>query len=359
MLGLVLPEGYALIDRLGKGAMGQVYEGLRVEGDAEPERVAVKVLRLALRDAEDERRRFEHEAELTARLSSPFIVKVHGHGVLSDARFDRVAYILLELLEGETMAERMAQRPLGPLVIADVLDGIASAVDEAHTQGIIQRDLKPTNVILVDEVPKVIDFGLARIQEIDQTRTGQLVGTPAYMAPEQFSREEHRPGDHRIDIYALGAMAFHAITGEAPFRSRSIVEVIKMHRNEPVPPLPNAETDPIAEACQDVIHKAMAKDPDDRFVTAGAFAIAFRRAAEEAVGAATTHADFDPELFEETPMAGLYAEVADTEEEVLIEEPLASSDVPTEQLAQPEERRWLLAIIAVLAAAVAAWLMTP
>jgi tRNA A-37 threonylcarbamoyl transferase component Bud32 len=210
-----LGDRYLIVQRLARGGMGTVYEAVDTQLGRQ---VAVKVLREELADRPDAVERFEREARLLASLSHPNIVTVHDAGVLLGT-----PYLVMERLEGRTVRELLqAHGVIGPGETVLILRGVAAALDAAHARGIVHRDLKPENVFLarVDNVrvPKVLDFGLARLVSGREgqpfvTRAAELWGTPAYMAPEQA------PGASPVaswDLYALAVMTFELLTGRLP-----------------------------------------------------------------------------------------------------------------------------------------------
>ncbi len=277
MLGRSL-DGFTLSDRIGTGATGVVYRATR-EGDAKT--YAVKVLSAAVRDAESMRRRFEREARALSRLTHEHIVDIVSFGATDEAVF-----IAMELLSGETLEERLRRAPLAPpdslALMRQILEGLAFA----HDQQIVHRDLKPANVFLIareggdegDTLPraKILDFGLAKFLSMDEesddgtlTRRGRVVGTPAYMAPEQITGELL---DVRADVYAAGVLFFELLADRRPFNYERRSDLLRGHLFEPVPKLadarPGLEVAPNLEA---VVQRALAKLPAERFPDARAF----------------------------------------------------------------------------------------
>lgn len=202
---------------IGRGGMGSVHRAI---DRASQQPVAIKLLHASAQHA-----RFVLEAETLERLSHPAIVPYIGHGVTRDGD----AYLAMGWLEGESLAERLER---GPLSLADALAAgirIASALAHAHAAGIVHRDIKPSNVMLVDKDPKqatLIDFGIAKDTQVTHglTDTGQLVGTPGYMAPEQAMGTQVL--DARTDLFAFGALLHHALVGTPPFDGRQTMEVL-------------------------------------------------------------------------------------------------------------------------------------
>ena len=257
-----------LIERcIGSGATGVVYAarvGERV--------VAVKVLNEALGQIKSLRRRFEREARALSKLTHEAVVQIEDFGVTDD-----VVYIVMEYLDGETLEDRLAYGPIESSLALHVTKSILRGVAVAHQMQIVHRDIKPANVFLLgkdesDMAPevKVLDFGLAKFLSIEElshegtlTRRGRVVGTPAYMAPEQITGVSL---DVRADVYAVGIMLFELLADRRPFDSERRSKLLRAHLFEEVPRLaevrPGLVVDPALEA---VVRKALAKDPADRF----------------------------------------------------------------------------------------------
>ena len=270
---------------IGRGGMADVYLGRHVTLNVGR---AVKILHGNLADDPDLRRRFNEEAKAVAALRHPNIVQVYDLDL-----YDGTPYIVMELLQGLSMAAYLQQlhdsgHALAFETAARVLDGLAAALDFAHAQGIVHRDIKPANVILregstpirpslplpPDATPILTDFGIARISSsTTQTLTGTVLGTPAYMSPEQVRGE---PADSRADIYSLGIMLFEWLAGTLPFNPDvdTTASILYKQANVAPPPLPNVDP-----AIQAVVSRALQKNPDDRYPKAGDLASAFRRAA--------------------------------------------------------------------------------
>ncbi|HEU5163646.1 MAG TPA: protein kinase, partial [Thermoanaerobaculia bacterium] len=260
---------YEIVAAVGAGGMGEVYRAVDTRLDRS---VAVKVLSKDLSQNDSLRQRFEREARTISSLSHPHICSLFDVGHESG-----VDYLVMELLEGETLAERLAR---GPLPLEQALRcaiEIASALEKAHKQGIVHRDLKPANVMLTKSGAKLLDFGLARIaegapghamegstQHMPLTEEGTILGTVQYMAPEQL---EGRDADARTDIFALGALLYEMVTGRRPFDGTSRASVIAaiMERQ----PRPISELQPLTPpALERVVRTCLAKDPDERWQSA-------------------------------------------------------------------------------------------
>jgi tetratricopeptide (TPR) repeat protein len=209
--------------------------------------------------------RFRTEAQAAARLHHPNIVQVHEVG-----EHDGCPFFSLEYLDGGSLAERIAQAPLPPVQAAQVVQALAEAMDCAHRAGVIHRDLKPANILLSsDGTPKITDFGLAKRLEPDtgHTRTGAVLGTPSYMAPEQAEGMTHAIGP-AADIYSLGAVLYDLVTGRPPFRGNSVLETLEQVRTiEPVPPS-RLQTG-LPRDLETICLKCLQKEPHKRYATAG------------------------------------------------------------------------------------------
>ena len=259
---------YELRAQLGRGAMGVVYEAF----DTVIERkVALKVLRTDVFAAEqlpDVRARFKREAHSAGKLSHPNIVTIFDYG-----EHEGAPYIVMDLMSGQELSRRLeagARLPLAETVkiIADLL----SALSYAHESGVVHRDIKPSNLFLLrDGTLKVVDFGVARIESSELTETGAILGTPAYMSPEQFLG---LPVDGRSDLFSVGVILYHLLTGDRPFSGSPTTIMQKVLRQEPIEP--TALNPTLAPDWDTVIKRALAKKPEQRFQSARQFADAIR-----------------------------------------------------------------------------------
>ena len=279
-VGAVLKGKYELVKPLAAGAMGTVFEARHV---ALGRRFAVKVLTIDSRQQADALPRFKREAEAATAIGHENIVDV----IDIDSTEDDQWYLVMELLEGEELRDVMYREKTIPLKdVVTISKQLCSAVDAAHAQGIVHRDLKPENIFVLnhkdgDELTvKVLDFGISKVRNADTalTRPGEVIGTPFYMAPEQARGD--RTIDHRADLFALGAVFYEALTGTAPFQGDTPNAVLRsILLDDLTSPLERNPELPLA-VCE-VLEKALAKDPDERFQSGAELAEAFRKAAGE------------------------------------------------------------------------------
>ncbi len=269
---------------IARGGMAEVYLGRHATLERD---VAVKIMRDHVDEDPESRRRFEREAQVIASLSHPNIIQIHDYN-LPDGR----PCLVMELVSGASLGgylkalqTRGEKLPLE--IVKKLLASIASAVDHAHSQNIVHRDIKPANILLrsksadvdesqplpLDVEPVLTDFGLVRLLDSStQTSTGAVFGTPSYMSPEQARGDRV---NHKTDIYSLGVVLYEMLAGAVPFDAESTFGVLMKHLNEPPPPIAG-----LSPALQAVINRALAKDPAQRFESAGEFAEEFIAASE-------------------------------------------------------------------------------
>ncbi len=263
---------YRVIEQIGVGGMATVYKAYQPSMDRY---VAIKILPHYLSQDAEFVKRFQREARAIAKLEHAHILPVHDYG-----EYEGIAYIVMRYVEAGTLKERMARGQL-PLDEIDRLVGqIGGALDYAHRLGVIHRDIKPGNVLLDTQGDTYLsDFGLARMMEVTQQLTGSGVGvgTPAYMSPEQGQGVKV---DHRSDIYSLGVILYEMVTGRVPYEAETPMAVMIKHITDPLP-LPRTVKPDVPEPIERVILRALAKNPADRFQTAGdmvqALAVAVRK----------------------------------------------------------------------------------
>jgi serine/threonine-protein kinase len=268
---------YRVIRKIGEGGMGAVY---LAEHTLLQRKAAVKVLLPAFSNDEEVVQRFFNEAKATNAIAHPAIVQVFDVGNLKDGR----AYLIMEFLEGESLDSRLKR--LGRLSVLDALRvtvHCASALAAAHQAGIVHRDLKPENIFLIPdpqveggERAKVLDFGIAKLTDDRQsgsvkTRTGSVMGTPTYMAPEQCRGAGEI--DHRADIYALACVLFHLLCGRPPFVGQGLGDILVAQMREPAPWARNFNPE-VPAGVDEALQRALAKAPEARFASMAEFAAA-------------------------------------------------------------------------------------
>ncbi|MCP4599038.1 MAG: protein kinase [Proteobacteria bacterium] len=266
----LIDERYRLHERIGEGGMGSVFRATHVLMDKP---VAVKLIHGELAHLPEVAKRFEREARSASRLSNPHCITVTDFGRTEYGTL----YLVMELLDGESLNARLKrEHRLSVEKVFDIAKQILKGLSHAHEAGVVHRDLKPENVMLVDhgdetDFAKVFDFGIAKLASgagsaENLTQSGLIVGTPAYLSPEQALGED---ADHRVDLYAVGVMLYEMLAGVRPFSGESAMDIVSAHLTSPIPPLPEADRFP--EGIQEVIERAMAKKPSDRFESAAEF----------------------------------------------------------------------------------------
>src|SRR5215510_13361210 len=266
LIGQTLINKYRIDARLNEGGMGTVYRGTHVLMD---KTVAIKVLRPSLAADEKIVARFSREARAASRISHPNALSVTDFGEDESGH----VFLVMEYLSGKTLKQVI--RDEGPLPLARVVDitrQIADALNAAHTQGVVHRDLKSDNIMLLDTMTgdhaKVLDFGIAKINEPDGavdtglTAPNLVIGTPQYMSPEQCSQDVEI--DSRSDIYSLGVILFEMLVGHVPFSGDSPTKAMMKHLQEPVPSILEERNDLPASVAR-VVARAMAKLPANRY----------------------------------------------------------------------------------------------
>jgi len=265
-VGMLLDQRYRIVKKLGEGGMGAVYEAQHVLLD---KRVALKTLHAHFATNAQVVARFHREARAASAVGNEHIVEVTDFGAFPDG----AAYMVLEHLEGTELADLVEKEGALPLGRAQhILEQICDALTAAHAKGIVHRDLKPENVFLIrrgedPDFVKVLDFGISKMHEAaggpgKLTSTGDALGTPYYMSPEQARGSKNV--DARADIYALGVVLFNLLTARHPFEAESLPMLVVQICTEPPPPIRSLRTDLPAEL-EAVVAKMLAKDPAERF----------------------------------------------------------------------------------------------
>ncbi|MBL8870171.1 MAG: protein kinase [Planctomycetaceae bacterium] len=256
---------YELLEQVGQGGMGIVFRARQVNLGRE---VAIKMIQQDRLNSPEDHQRFLAEAEATARLEHTGIVQVYEVG-----EFDGTPFFSMQFIRGETLAQRLRSGPMGQRQAAALIASVAKAIDYAHKQGILHRDIKPSNILLDEHgSAKVTDFGLAKFFHANEhlTRTGAILGTPSYMSPEQASGRSNQLGP-ASDVYSLGTVLYHALTGRPPLVADSPLELaLKILEQEPIPPRvlePKIDRD-----LEMVVIRCLQKPPDLRYSSAGELA---------------------------------------------------------------------------------------
>lgn len=268
LLGKTLAGKYRIENRLSEGGMGTVYRGTHVLMD---KTVAVKVLRPSLAADEKIVARFSREARAASRISHPHALSVTDFGESEDG----VVFLVMEYLDGQTLKEIIREKGPLPLPrVVEILRQVGGALDAAHTQGVVHRDLKSDNIMMLSssgaDYAKVLDFGIAKIKEAEGvydpclTAPDVVIGTPQYMSPEQCSQSPDI--DARSDIYSLGVILYELLVGHVPFMGESPTAIMLKHLQEPAPSVLDERSD-VPAAVASVVARALAKRPEDRYQT--------------------------------------------------------------------------------------------
>ncbi|MFZ0903057.1 MAG: serine/threonine-protein kinase [Mycobacterium sp.] len=249
---------YRLIELLGRGGMGDVWRAHDTDTDRI---VAIKVLPAHLSADEDFQRRFRREAHAAAGLNSPHVIPIHHYGEI-DGRL----YVDMRLVEGRDLQVVLADGPLDPARAVRIIEQVAEALHAAHQVGLLHRDIKPSNILLDhNDFAYLIDFGIARAaDETRMTKSGNTIGTFAYIAPERLDSTVEE--DARADIYSLACVLYEALTGEPPFAGSTTAHLMYAHVHTP-PPQPSTSQPNVPAQFDEVIATGMAKNPDNRYAT--------------------------------------------------------------------------------------------
>ena len=264
---------YRIINQIGQGGMATVYKAYQPSMDRN---VAIKVLPSQLADSKEFTQRFQQEARIIARLEHAHILPVFDYG-----ESEGIAYFVMRYLDAGTLKNKMESGHLPLREIDRIFTQLADALGYAHSQGVVHRDLKPANALIDAQGSLFLtDFGIAKILESASprlTQTDAIMGTPAYISPEQAQAQKV---DQRSDIYSLGIILYEMVTGRVPFTADTPLAVILKHVSDPLP-LPSSIKPDIPEAIEQVILKALAKNPNDRYATTGEFISAWKHALEK------------------------------------------------------------------------------
>ncbi len=262
---------FEIMEKIGQGGMATVYRARQISINRI---VAIKVLPPTLLHDPSFAERFAREVDVIAHLEHPHILPIYDYG---DA--DGIPYIAMRFLGGGSMADMIRRGKIELNSLERPFRQVAQALDYAHRQGVIHRDLKPANVMMDENGNAYLsDFGIARVLGSDLTGS-MIIGTPAYMSPEQANG---LPIDGRADIYSLGVVLFELIAGREPFKAETPMALLLKHINEPMPSLLSFRED-VPQEVDAVVKKATAKDPADRYSSAGELAADFADAARQPV----------------------------------------------------------------------------
>lgn len=262
LVGQVIAERFRIDELLGEGGMGAVYRAFHTRIK---KTVALKILRPELTSNEDVVARFEREAVAAGRIEHENVAKATDFGRLPDGSF----YLALEFVRGKSLGQLIAEGPIEPVRALGIVRQMLCGIDAAHQVGVVHRDLKPDNVMLVDrdgtgDVVKILDFGVAKLDlgsdgQTAFTKAGTIVGTPEYMAPEQAGGANI---DGRADLYALGVIAYEMLAGVPPFVAKDSVAIMTKHLTEAPPPLPDWVPPELAALVMDLLQKEPDKRPE-------------------------------------------------------------------------------------------------
>jgi len=261
-VGKVIDGRYEILARIGEGGMGVVYKARQTSIDRV---IAIKMLNAQMAGDQTWVQRFYNEAKACSRLAHPNTIRMFDFGQTADGRL----FMTMEFLDGSSLRDAVSKGPLAPQRVVKVLIQCCASLAEAHSIGIIHRDIKPDNVFLLNmagspDFVKLLDFSVAKLLEGDRMKTqaGVVFGTPQYMSPEQG---RGLPLDARSDLYALGILAFEMLTGNVPFNDENPMSVIQMHLHGAIPPLPQS----IPYSVQQIVRRALEKDPARRYQSSG------------------------------------------------------------------------------------------
>jgi serine/threonine protein kinase len=351
LIGHTLAGKYLIEKLIKTGGMGSVYLGKHVLMD---KRVAIKVLRPSLAVDNDVVARFSREAKAASRISHPHAVTVTDFGEDENG----VVFLVMEYLDGRTLKDII--RSDGPMAVSrvtEIVRQVAGALDAAHEQGVVHRDLKSDNIMLVrhdgGDWAKVLDFGIAKIQQpegvrdIDITAANLVIGTPQYMSPEQCSQSS--PIDARSDIYSLGVIVYEMLAGRVPFTGESPTVIMMKQVQDDPPSIRDVRPD-LPAGIEKAITRALAKQPGDRFQTAGQLAQALSNASSQAPAADAVPATVanEPVRSTETDLDEITVVRPEPDDEVTVvqprHEPLSYEQPMMEQSALAKVNPWRIMV---------------
>src|SRR5215470_6172565 len=305
LLGRIVNDRYRIVETIGQGGMGRVYKAMQSPLDRT---VALKILAAGHDRDPNFYKRFFLEASVTAKLTHPNTITLYDYGRTEDGIF----FIAMEYLDGRTLSQAMQQDgALAQERVIHVAQQICRSLREAHALGIVHRDLKPANVMLLrqpddHEFVKVLDFGLVKFfqgenQDGDITNAGTFMGSPHYIAPEQA---RNQGPDQRCDIYSLGVLLYHMVTGKVPFTAAAPVDIILKHLHEaPTPPRearPDLAIDPQLES---IVLRCLAKERTERFQTMDELLLALKIRRQQLAGGSAVVSPTPDELKRVAPRA--------------------------------------------------------
>ncbi|HEY0250763.1 MAG TPA: serine/threonine-protein kinase, partial [Kofleriaceae bacterium] len=261
-VGKVIDGRYEIQQRVGEGGMGVVYKARQMSIDRV---IALKMLNQQMQGDQQWVQRFYNEAKACSRLQHPNTIRMFDFGQTQDGRL----FMTMEFLDGISLRDALQRGPLAPQRVVKILIQCCASLAEAHSIGIIHRDIKPDNVFLLNmagspDFVKLLDFSVAKLLEGDRMKTqaGVVFGTPQYMSPEQGRGS---PLDARSDLYALGVLAYEMLVGTVPFNDDNPMTVIQMHLHAAIPAMP----DTVPYSVQQIVRRAMEKDAARRYQSAG------------------------------------------------------------------------------------------
>lgn len=317
---------YSITRLLGRGGMGEVYEAF----DNDKNRtVALTILADQYSHDTTFRTRFQRESHAAAVLQEPHVIPIHDWGEI-----DGNLYIDMRLVQGATLSDLIADGPLAPARAVAIVTQVAAALDAAHAAGLIHRDIKPQNIIVTPaDFAYLVDFGIAESEgDSHLTTEGSRIGTLNYMAPERFTGQTVTSA---VDSYSLACVLYESLTGHVPFPGDDLESVLAAHISVP-PPRPSTTNPAVPTTFDDVITRGMAKDPDDRYGTAGGLGRAAQRALQ--AGSAPATATHPAPSVAATLAAPVYSPVPD-------------HPTPVHAESEPRRRGWVLPTVIAVAAA--------